>query len=64
MKKIIDFFRKIKYTILVAGSAEKVLFALFSRGGIAQLARAIGSYPVGRWFKSCCRYQLARWSRG
>ena len=27
------------------------------RGGIAQLARAPGSYPVGRRFKSHCRYQ-------
>ena len=26
-------------------------------GGMAQLARAIGSYPIGRWFKSTCRYQ-------
>ena len=26
-------------------------------GGIAQLARAFGSYPTGRWFKSDCRYQ-------
>ena len=26
-------------------------------GGIAQLARAIGSYPIGRRFKSTFRYQ-------
>ena len=26
-------------------------------GGIAQLARASGSYPAGRWFKSDFRYQ-------
>ena len=25
-------------------------------GGIAQLARAIGSYPAGHRFKSYCRY--------
>ena len=25
-------------------------------GGIAQLARALGSYPGCRWFKSDCRY--------
>ena len=25
-------------------------------GGIAQLARVLGSYPIGRWFESCCRY--------
>ena len=28
-----------------------------SYGGIAQLARALGSYPNGRWFKSDFRYQ-------
>ncbi len=28
-------------------------------GGIAQLARAFGSYPTGRWFKSDFRYQAA-----
>lgn len=33
-------------------------------GGIAQLARVLGSYPIGRWFKSYCRYHMARWSRG
>ena len=27
-------------------------------GGIAQLARALGSYPNGRWFKSDFRYQI------
>ena len=27
-------------------------------GGIAQLARALGSYPGCRWFKSNCRYHL------
>ena len=28
-----------------------------SHGGIAQLARAFGSYPKCHWFKSSCRYQ-------
>ncbi len=27
-------------------------------GGIAQLARVLGSYPIGRRFESHCRYQL------
>ena len=27
-----------------------------ANGGIAQLARAFGSYPTGRWFKSDFRY--------
>ena len=42
-----------------------------TNGGIAQLARAIGSYPAGHVFKSHFRYQplvlradLARWSNG
>ena len=43
------------------------------KGGIAQLARAFGSYPEGHWFKSSCRYHSlqilaithkARWSSG
>ena len=28
-----------------------------TNGGVAQLARASGSYPAGRWFKSDFRYQ-------
>ncbi len=27
-------------------------------GGIAQLARALGSYPGCRWFESDCRYHI------
>ena len=27
-------------------------------GGIAQLARVLGSYPIGRRFESHCRYQI------
>ena len=30
-------------------------------GGIAQLARAHGSYPWCRWFKSSSRYFLLLW---
>ena len=33
-------------------------------GGIAQLARACGSYPQCRWFESDYRYHTARWSSG
>ena len=33
-------------------------------GGIAQLARAFGSYPKGHRFKSYCRYQLSVYSLG
>ena len=32
-------------------------------GGIAQLARAFGSYPKCRWFKSDCRYHMAKGCR-
>ena len=31
-------------------------------GGIAQLARAFGSYPTGQWFKSVCSHQM--WPHG
>ena len=38
----------------VAGS----MCAITSYGGIAQLARAHGSYPWRHWFESSYRYQL------
>ena len=31
-----------------------------TNGGIAQLARAFGSYPKCRWFKSDCRYHCVQ----
>ena len=31
-----------------------------SYGELAQLARASGSYPAGRWFKSDIRYQMSK----
>ena len=34
------------------------LFETDRHGGIAQLARALGSYPGCHWFKSSCRYHL------
>ena len=33
-------------------------FSVVVCGGIAQLARAFGSYPECRWFESNCRYQF------
>ena len=36
----------------------KLQVASIIYGGIAQLARVLGSYPIGRWFKSYCRYQV------
>ena len=40
------------YDILNLAGAKRHCY-----GGIAQLARAIGSYPIGRGFKSNFRYQ-------
>lgn len=34
-----------------------ILFTNSNYGGVAQLARAIGSYPIGREFKPLRRYQ-------
>ena len=43
----------------------KRVYEMRKFGGLAQLARASGSYPAGRWFKSDIRYQTrARWSSG
>ena len=65
--KTIDKCEYLWYTVKVIKNCS---------GGIAQLARAIGSYPIGRGFKSNFRYQhkadeqfcqpydLARWSSG
>ena len=47
-QKPIDNRLNMWYTIKVITSCS---------GGIAQLARAIGSYPIGRGFKSNFRYQ-------
>ena len=33
------------------------MYVVHIYGGIAQLARVLGSYPIGRWFESDCRYQ-------
>ncbi len=41
------------YVILAERSAGTEFY-----GGIAQLARASGSYPAGRWFKSDFRYHI------
>ena len=41
--------------------APPILFKnkiLYIYGGVAQLARAIGSYPAGRGFKSLRRYHI------
>ena len=35
-----------------------VLSKRINYGGVAQLARALGSYPIGREFESPSRYQI------
>ena len=60
--------KKINYIILL--SLSMFLCTNYSKasktkyGGIAQLARAIGSYPAGHKFKSYCRYHMAPSSSG
>ena len=34
-----------------------IIHKVLRDGEIAQLARAFGSYPTGRWFESTSRYQ-------
>ena len=43
--------------ILVLPNATKCGIVIYAYGEIAQLARASGSYPAGRWFESTSRYQ-------
>ena len=53
------FFHKNKYFFEI--SIDKTILFCYTyqaRGGIAQLARAIGSYPIGRGFKSNFRYHI------
>ncbi len=63
--RITSFNSLKKMPILRKMGIDKSLFYCYntwaveglSYGGIAQLARASGSYPAGRWFKSDFRYQ-------
>ena len=55
------FFKKILKIVLTNEKSFDILIKLSrewrrKHGGIAQLARAIGSYPIGRGFKSNFRY--------
>ena len=66
MKKTVDKREGVWYNITVAEMRHE------KNGGVAQLARATGSYPVGHGFKSNLRYHfsrpigrdMARWSSG
>ena len=57
VKKGVDKRRTLWYNSSVLGKMLETLFRESHNGGIAQLARAIGSYPIGRGFKSNFRYQ-------
>ena len=56
VKKGVDKRRTLWYNSSVLGKMLETLFRESHNGGIAQLARAIGSYPIGRGFKSNFRY--------
>ena len=59
-----NFFRKFLKKVLTKQTISGIISELLKKcGGVAQLARATGSYPVGHGFKSNSRYQ-ARWSSG
>ena len=58
--KILSYFAKniltnrLRYNIII----KPCRMTRLTYGGIAQLARAFGSYPECRWFESNCRYQF------
>ena len=55
------------YKQRVTGSSPVTPMFFVKYGGVAQLARACGSYPQCRGFKSLLRYflfHMVRWSRG
>ena len=54
-KKSVDKRKALWYNIKVADTERQKTERY---GGIAQLARALGSYPGCRWFKSDCRYHF------
>ena len=47
----------LRWIIMICTCLVRALSKAQEDGGIAQLARACGSYPQCRWFKSSCRYQ-------
>ena len=47
---------------LMHGVISNQRIGINPRGGVAQLARAIGSYPIGRRFEPYRRYQIDRYS--
>ena len=69
--KTIDIKKVLVYNIY--RRVSKMDNLIITYGGIAQLARALGSYPGCHWFKSSYRYHrllnyqqpvMARWSSG
>ena len=45
------------FFLLTNAKKETIIVSVSTYGEIAQLARAFGSYPTGRWFESTSRYQ-------
>ena len=58
LKKVLTN-RNLYSIILFVGYGTSLRRSIQRYGGIAQLARAFGSYPKCRWFKSICRYHLS-----
>ena len=54
------FLERICKFLLTSRTFFAKIHKLFRHGGIAQLARACGSYPQCPRFKSRCRYQIRR----
>ena len=46
------------FSIFILTNVKKKRIIQIAYGEVAQLARASGSYPAGRWFKSTLRYHL------
>ncbi len=49
---------KFKNSVKTLAKQKKLCYNTFRYGGIAQLARVLGSYPIGHWFESSCRYHV------
>ena len=56
-KKRIKNIKKFSKKVLTNTKYRGIIVKRSANGGIAQLARATGSYPVGHGFKSNSRYQ-------
>ena len=55
--KIKDLYHSLRKFNKIVDKTQISKYNINCYGEIAQLARATGSYPVGRWFESISRYQ-------